>query len=61
MVGPSQLAVSSNGGSSSPEFFEILGCCRGVWWGFSSDLAETKDCLSANNAKNEGGRAKNEA
>ena len=32
---------------------------RWVWWGVLSELAETKNNLSAFNAKSKGGRVKN--
>ena len=57
--GLSQLAVSRNGSQSSLWFCEILACWRWVWWGVLSELAETKNNLSAFNAKSKGGRAKN--
>ena len=41
------------------DFCEILACWRWVWWGVLLELAETKNNLSACNAKSKGGRAKN--
>ena len=40
------------------DFCEILACRRWVWWGVSSQFTETKNYVSACNAKSKVGRAK---